>query len=79
MSKLENKLENFAKAFERLNEAVVESKQANASAVVRDGMIQRFKFTYELAWRTTKAYLEQLGIAACNCAGRRRSSGGTTQ
>ena len=66
MSKLENKLENFANALKRLNEAVVESKQANASDVVRDGMIQRFEFTYELAWKTTKEYLEQLGIADLN-------------
>lgn len=66
MSRLENKLNNFATALKRLNEAVNESKQANASDVVRDGMIQRFEFTYELAWKTTKEYLEQLGIADLN-------------
>jgi len=44
MSKLENKLDNFASALKRLNEAVAESRQADASDVVRDGMIQRFEF-----------------------------------
>lgn len=30
--------------------------------VIRDGVIHRFEFTYELAWKTTKVYLEDIGI-----------------
>lgn len=62
MSKLEEKLNNFKNALQRLKEAAIELQQINASDVVRDGVIQRFEFTYELAWKTTKAYLEDIGI-----------------
>jgi nucleotidyltransferase substrate binding protein (TIGR01987 family) len=34
--------------------------------VIRDSVIQRFEFTYELAWKTTKEYLEGLGIVDRN-------------
>ncbi len=29
---------------------------------MRDGMIQRFEFTYELSWKATKEKLEELGL-----------------
>ena len=66
MSKLQTKLINFSNALQRLKEAVVEFKQQGASDVVRDGVIQRFEFTYELAWKTTKVYLEAIGIVDIN-------------
>jgi len=66
MSKLETKLINFEKAIARLKEAIDEYKQEDSSKVVRDGLIQRFEFTYELAWKTTKVYLEQIGIVDRN-------------
>ncbi len=28
----------------------------------REGLIQRFEFTYELAWKTLKDYLEDSGV-----------------
>jgi len=31
------------------------------SALVRDGTIQRFEFTFELVWKTLKLYLERQG------------------
>ncbi len=62
MSKLAAKLSNFKNALQRLKEAAIELEQINASDVVRDGLIQRFEFTYELAWKTTKEYLEDIGI-----------------
>lgn len=62
MSKLETKLSNFRNALQRLKEAATELQQRSASDVVRDGVIQRFEFTYELAWKSTKAYLEDIGI-----------------
>jgi nucleotidyltransferase substrate binding protein (TIGR01987 family) len=66
MNKLEVKLSNFSNALQRLKEAVLELEKDGASDVVRDGVIQRFEFTYELAWKATKEYLEDLGIADKN-------------
>lgn len=57
---------NFKNAINRLKEAAKEFKQENASDVIRDGLIQRFEFTYELAWKTTKEYLEDIGIMERN-------------
>lgn len=36
------------------------------SEFIRDAVIQRFEFTYELAWKTLKAYLATLDITALN-------------
>ncbi|MHB8061244.1 MAG: nucleotidyltransferase substrate binding protein [Ruminiclostridium sp.] len=52
---------NFSSALLRLKEAAVE-RNNNTSDVIRDGVIQRFEFTYELAWKTTKEYLKALGL-----------------
>lgn len=41
MSKLPAKLANFAKAVNRLGEAVEAFKQPDSGDVIRDGMIQR--------------------------------------
>lgn len=66
MRKLDTKLTNFNKALKRLKEAIEEFKKDNSSDVIRDGVIQRFEFTYELAWKTIKEYLEDLGITDKN-------------
>mgnify|MGYP000877781159 FL=1 len=63
MSRLESKLKNFGDALQRLKEAIAEYRRSGGSGdVIRDGMIQRFEFTYELAWKTAKDYLEDMGI-----------------
>jgi len=66
MSKLKVKISNFQNALRRLKEATLELEKSNASDVVRDGVIRRFEFTYELAWKMTKEYLEDLGITDNN-------------
>ncbi len=66
MSKLKTKLNNFSNAIKRLKEAIDEFEKNNISDVIRDGVIQRFEFTYELAWKTTKEYLEDIGIVDRN-------------
>ena len=60
--KKQNKLDNFQKAILRLQEAVEEYSTHQTNDVLRDGLIQRFEFTYKLAWKATKAVLEALGI-----------------
>ena len=54
-SKIQDKFENFSKALEKLNE--IKSKPS-FSDLEKTGMIQRFNFTIELAWKTLEAILE---------------------
>ncbi|MFH1116507.1 MAG: nucleotidyltransferase substrate binding protein [Pseudomonadota bacterium] len=35
---------------------------APEKVVLRDGVIQRFEFTYELSWKMLKRYLEEYGL-----------------
>lgn len=57
------KCENFCRAVVRLQEAVAEYEKTPASTVLRDGVIQRFEFTFELAWKSLKEYMEDQGAA----------------
>lgn len=61
MNRSRNKLENLVKALGRLKEAAQMAKD-NDDSIVRDGLIQRFEFTYELVWKALKEYLEENGI-----------------
>ena len=65
MELLSNKVENLRKAVERLGEGILEL-QANQSSIVRDGVIQRFEFTTELAWKATREYLMDQGFVDIN-------------
>jgi len=49
------RFENFSKAFKTLKMGV-EVEQPNK--LEQQGIIQSFEFTFELAWKTTKDYLE---------------------
>lgn len=66
MSKLEIKLKNFKSVLQRLEEASEELYKDKGNALIRDALIQRFEFTYELAWKTTKEYMESVGITDKN-------------
>ena len=60
MERIAKKQQQFTQALQRLKEAIEESK-GNASTVVRDGVIQRFEFTTELAWKTCREKLLENG------------------
>ena len=55
---MKNKIENFRKAIERLQDGVSKYKSDTNDELRRDGLIQRYEFTFELAWKTTKAFME---------------------
>lgn len=58
--RFEQRRQQFEQALERLREALV----LPYSEVVRDGVIQRFEFTFELLWKTLQIYLQHLGYEA---------------
>lgn len=51
--------EDLKNAVTRLQEALYEE---NATDIVIDGVLHRFEFSFELAWKTMKDYLEYMGI-----------------
>ncbi len=54
----EYSLKKFNEAYERLSEGINLVKDE----LDKDGVIQRFEFTFELLWKTIKMYLEEKGI-----------------
>ncbi len=48
----------LANALARLDEAIHQPE----SSLVRDAVIQRFEFTFELTWKTLQLYLEHHGL-----------------
>lgn len=49
---------NFENAIFRLEEGLSEYQADITRTLIRDGLIQRFEFTYELSHKTLKRYLE---------------------
>jgi nucleotidyltransferase substrate binding protein (TIGR01987 family) len=47
------------KALNSLNRAIVRSQQAPDDEELRDAVIQRFEYTYELSWKMLKRQIEQ--------------------
>lgn len=54
---------NYLKAFQTLAEAVELSEQRELSDLEKEGLIQRFEYTHELAWKVLKDYLKDKGFA----------------
>lgn len=55
--RFEDQRAQFEKALARLHEVLVE----NETSIVRDALIQRFEFTFEMAWRCLHRYLTAKG------------------
>ena len=52
-------LDSFARALSRLHEVLAE----NETDIVRDALIQRFEFTFEMAWKAMYRWLLARGAA----------------
>ena len=55
------RLHSFRKAFGQLKSAVKAAKERDLSELEKQGLIQAFEFTHELAWKTLKDFLESRG------------------
>ena len=58
MNRFKERFIEYKKALKRLEEALNEEK----TEIVIDGVLHRFEFTFELAWKTMKDCLEYMGI-----------------
>lgn len=65
VNKFQTKFSNYQKALSRLHEGLDEANKSK-SLTVRDGVIQRFEFTSELAWKTVREYLLTLEVININ-------------
>jgi nucleotidyltransferase substrate binding protein (TIGR01987 family) len=57
------RLSNFRKAFHQLDDAVTLKRSRELSKLEKQGVIQAFEYTYELAWNTLRDYLQWQGQA----------------
>jgi nucleotidyltransferase substrate binding protein (TIGR01987 family) len=56
------RFKNFERGFILLRSALDESELESFNELELEGLIQRFEYTFELAWKTLKDYLEYAGI-----------------
>ena len=57
------RFDNYRRAFSLLREAIELRQDRPLSDLEKEGVIQRFEYTWELAWKTIKDYLENEGVA----------------
>ncbi len=55
------RFQNFERALAQLDSAVELSRQRGLSELERQGLVQAFEFTHELAWNVMKDFLEESG------------------
>jgi nucleotidyltransferase substrate binding protein (TIGR01987 family) len=56
------RFENFDRAFSLLHDALLSRGLEEFSDLELEGLIQRFIFSFELAWKTMKDFLEASGV-----------------
>ncbi|MEG0371490.1 MAG: HI0074 family nucleotidyltransferase substrate-binding subunit [Clostridium sp.] len=64
MKENSSKLYNFIRALGKLKEGILQYNEEDE--LRRDGIIQRFEFTFELAWKTLKQMFEDEGLSGIN-------------
>lgn len=62
----QQRFSNFNKAFSKLSQAATHARKQKMSELETEGLIQRFEYTYELAWKTLQDYIKEIGIADIN-------------
>jgi nucleotidyltransferase substrate binding protein (TIGR01987 family) len=58
----QQRLHNFRKALQQLDEAIELMQQRELSKLEKQGVIQGFEYSYELAWNTLKDFLVWQGL-----------------
>lgn len=58
MRSVKPRIEPFERAIQRLEEGLARYEADTTDTQIRDGLIQRFEFTYELGHKVLKRYLE---------------------
>lgn len=75
MERFEKRKMDFYNAFERLKDATKEEY----NQITVDAILHRFEFTFELAWKTVKDYLDYLGFSYKNGSPREVIQNGCKQ
>ena len=57
------RLHNYERALAQFNDAIILCRERSLSNLERQGLIQAFEFTHELAWKTLQDYFRYQGIA----------------
>ena len=65
------RFQNFSRAFNLLRLAFDERSYTELNQLEQEGAIQRFEYTWELAWKTVKDFLEYNGVSIPEPAGSR--------
>lgn len=61
MTKFQSLIEDFEKSVLRLEEILKHEK----NDIIRDSAIKRFEIAFELAWKTSKSFLEEMHTSTC--------------
>ncbi len=56
------RFDNYKRAFLLLRESIEIMDTRELTQLEKEGVIQRFEYTWELAWKVLKDYLEQEGV-----------------
>jgi len=56
------RFDNYKRAFSLLREAIESMEVRDLTQLEKEGVIQRFEYTWELAWKVIKDYLEHEGV-----------------
>ena len=56
------RFQNYEKALSQLDKAV--ERLSSLSDLEKEGLVQRFEYSFELAWKTLKDYLESQNVEA---------------